>query len=100
MSLEAKGTMPFQQTMMAVKIAAQSGQSAGQVYPNSENIRPPLEKEKIRVVEPSTRADVKMDPMEQVKRFYEKQNENLTYAQKYYLREELAAKESLVDITV
>ena len=96
MSLEVKGTLPFQQTIMA----AQSGQSAGQVYPNSENIHPPLKKEKIRVVEPSTRADVKRDPMKQVKRFYEKQNEDLTDAQKYYLREELAAKESLVDISV
>ena len=96
MSLEVKGTLPFQQTIMA----AQSGQSAGQVYPNSENIHPPLKKEKIRVVEPSTRSDVEMDPMAQVKRFYEKQHEELTYAQKYYLREELAAKESLVDISV
>lgn len=96
MSLEVKGTLPFQQTIMA----AQSGQSAGQVYPNSENIHPPLKKEKIRVVEPSTRTDVEMDPMEQVERFYKMQHEELTYAQKYYLREELAAKESLVDISV
>ena len=96
MSLEVKGTLPFQQTIMA----AHSGQSAGQVYPNSENIHPPLKKEKIRVVEPSTRTDVEMDPMEQVERFYKMQHEELTHAQKYYLREELAAKESLVDISV
>jgi len=31
------------------------------VYPNSENITPPVDKEKLRVVEPSTRASVNMD---------------------------------------
>ena len=31
------------------------------VYPNSENILPPLEKERIRVVEAATRADIELN---------------------------------------
>lgn len=89
--IQASSTIP---TMTIA--AAQSGQHS-QTYPNSEHVHPPLEKEKIRVVEPSTRTDVNM---ESVKRFYEMQEDHLSYAQKYYLREELAAKESLVDISV
>lgn len=31
------------------------------VYPNSEHIKPPIEKERLRVVEASTRTDLKLD---------------------------------------
>ena len=30
------------------------------VYPNSEHIKPPMEKERIRVVEAATRSDLKL----------------------------------------
>lgn len=39
------------------------------IYPNSENIPPPVKKEKLRVVEPSTRADVNM---QSIRDFHEK----------------------------
>ncbi len=31
------------------------------VYPNSEHIRPPMEKERLRVVEAATRIEIKLD---------------------------------------
>ena len=40
------------------------------IYPNSENIAPPVQKNKKRVVEAATRADVNMDI---IKEFYNKQ---------------------------
>ena len=40
------------------------------VYPNSENVAPPTRKEKKRVVEAATRAEVNMDI---IKEFYNKQ---------------------------
>lgn len=36
------------------------------VYPNSEHIKPPMEKERIRVVEASTRTDLKLDQTRRV----------------------------------
>jgi hypothetical protein len=36
------------------------------VYPNSENIKPPQEKERIRVVEAATRTDLKLDQTRRV----------------------------------
>jgi len=36
------------------------------VYPNSEHIKPPIEKERIRVVEAATRADLKLDQTRRV----------------------------------
>ena len=36
------------------------------VYPNSEHIKPPMEKERIRVVEAATRSDLKLDQTRQV----------------------------------
>ena len=36
------------------------------VYPNSEHIKPPMEKERIRVVEAATRADLKLDQTRRV----------------------------------
>lgn len=36
------------------------------VYPNSEHITPPMKKERIRVVEASTRTDLKLDQTRQV----------------------------------
>ncbi len=36
------------------------------VYPNSEYIRPPMEKERIRVVEAATRTDLKLDQTRRV----------------------------------
>ena len=36
------------------------------VYPNSEHIMPPMEKERIRVVEASTRTDLKLQQTRQV----------------------------------
>ena len=36
------------------------------VYPNSEHIKPPIEKERIRVVEAATRSDLKLDQTRQV----------------------------------
>ena len=45
------------------------------VYPNSENILPPLKKEKTRVVEPSTRTQVNLDML---KKWHEQQNKILS----------------------
>ncbi len=42
------------------------------VYPNSEHIKPPIEKERLRVVEASTRADLKLD---QTRRIEERMKE-------------------------
>ncbi len=42
------------------------------VYPNSEHIKPPLEKERIRVVEAATRSDLKL---EQTRRVEERMKE-------------------------
>ena len=36
------------------------------VYPNSEHIKPPMEKERIRVVEAATRTDLKLDQTRKV----------------------------------
>ena len=36
------------------------------VYPNSEHIKPPMEKERIRVVEAATRTDLKLDQTRRV----------------------------------
>ena len=36
------------------------------VYPNSENILPPLEKERIRVVEAATRADIELNRVKRI----------------------------------
>ena len=36
------------------------------VYPNSEHIKPPMEKERIRVVEAATRSDLKLDQTRRV----------------------------------
>jgi hypothetical protein len=36
------------------------------VYPNSEHIKPPIEKERIRVVEAATRTDLKLDQTRKV----------------------------------
>ena len=36
------------------------------VYPNSEHIKPPMEKERIRVVEAATRSDLKLEQTRQV----------------------------------
>jgi len=36
------------------------------VYPNSEHIKPPQEKERIRVVEAATRTDLKLDQTRRV----------------------------------
>lgn len=35
-------------------------------YPNSENILPPIEKERLRVVEAATRTDLKLDQIKQI----------------------------------
>jgi hypothetical protein len=70
------------------------------VYPNSENIQPPREKPKLRVVEPSTRASVNMDLLQQWHEILDRRN----YAEKAYLREEyalkIAGRTSTIDITV
>tara|TARA_R100000951_G_scaffold115672_1_gene124521 strand:- start:486 stop:767 length:282 start_codon:yes stop_codon:yes gene_type:complete len=42
------------------------------VYPNSEHIKPPMEKERIRVVEAATRTDLKLD---QTRRIEERMKE-------------------------
>lgn len=42
------------------------------VYPNSEHIKPPMEKERIRVVEAATRSDLKL---EQTRRIEERMKE-------------------------
>ena len=42
------------------------------VYPNSEHIKPPMEKERIRVVEAATRSDLKL---EQTRRVEERMKE-------------------------
>jgi translation elongation factor P/translation initiation factor 5A len=36
------------------------------VYPNSEHIKPPMEKERVRVVEAATRTDLKLDQARRV----------------------------------
>jgi len=36
------------------------------VYPNSEHIKPPMEKERIRVIEAATRTDLKLDQTRRV----------------------------------
>lgn len=53
------------------------------VYPNSEHIKPPLEKERIRVVEAATRSDLKL---EQTRRVEERMKEIQS------LREQAAAR--------
>ena len=45
------------------------------VYPNSENVTPPVKKAAVRVVEPSTRAAVRMSPTE----VYHKKKEQMDY---------------------
>jgi RPA family protein len=53
--------------MSEIKQAIQASQYGHpNVYPNSENIKPPMEKERIRVVEASTRSDLKLDQTRQV----------------------------------
>ena len=53
------------------------------VYPNSEHIKPPMEKERIRVVEAATRSDLKLD---QTRRVEDRMKEI------QYLREQAAAR--------
>ena len=55
------------------------------VYPNSENIRPPIKKERTRVVEPSTRSDVKMGALKEwhAKRSYWEKAVQDTRVQEY-----------------
>lgn len=36
------------------------------VYPNSENITPPMEKERIRIVEAATRTEIKLNQIKEV----------------------------------
>ena len=54
--------MPFE--MYQAIQAAQYGHP--NVYPNSEHIKPPMEKERIRVVEAATRSDLKLEQTRQV----------------------------------
>lgn len=44
------------------------------VYPNSENILPPLEKERIRVVEAATRADIELNRVKKIEERIEEIN--------------------------
>ena len=41
------------------------------VYPNSEHIKPPMEKERIRVVEQATRAEVKLAQTKAIEERYQ-----------------------------
>lgn len=53
--------------MTEIKQAIQASQYGHpNVYPNSEHIKPPMEKERIRVVEAATRSDLKLDQTRQV----------------------------------
>ncbi|MDB4345067.1 hypothetical protein OAA24_00405 [bacterium] len=44
------------------------------VYPNSENILPPLEKERVRVVEAATRADIELNRVKKIEERIEEIN--------------------------
>lgn len=62
MKTTASGGMPFEilQALHASKYGHPN------VYPNSENILPPIEKKRIRVVEAATRSDLKLDQTRRV----------------------------------
>lgn len=44
------------------------------VYPNSENILPPLEKKRVRVVEAATRADIELNRVKKIEERIEEIN--------------------------
>jgi len=53
--------------MTEIKQAIQASQYGHpNVYPNSEHIKPPMEKERIRVIEAATRADLKLNQTRKV----------------------------------
>lgn len=66
------------------------------VYPNSENILPPLEKERIRVVEAATRADIELN---RVKKIEERIEEINTLRQQAVLRYTPNGEEILPAVT-
>jgi hypothetical protein len=66
------------------------------VYPNSENILPPLEKERIRVVEAATRADIELN---RVKRIEERIEEINSLRQQAVLRYTPNGEEILPAVT-
>lgn len=66
------------------------------VYPNSENILPPLEKERIRVVEAATRADIELN---RVKRIEERIEEINSLRQRAVLRYTPNGEEVLPAVT-
>jgi len=66
------------------------------VYPNSENILPPLEKERIRVVEAATRADIELN---RVKRIEERIEEINSLRQQAVLRYTPNGEEVLPAVT-
>ena len=58
--------------MTEIKQALQASQYGHpNVYPNSEHIKPPMEKERIRVVEQATRAAVKLTETKAIEERYE-----------------------------
>lgn len=79
--------MPFDvyQTMQATMY---------RVHPNSEHISPPVDKKKMRVVEPSTRSSVNMDL---VKSFNEKQEKIQDLRIQKYLQTQ---QNKMIDIEV
>ena len=66
------------------------------VYPNSENILPPLEKERVRVVEAATRADIELN---RVKKIEERIEEINTLRQQAVLRYTPNGEEILPAVT-
>lgn len=92
--------MPFDvhQTMAATKY---DGNSAVNNFPNSEHVKPPLDKEKKRVVEASTRTQVSIDLLEKwlaKKETAQKEIENLQL-QQYFKKEEIV-QGALLDIEI
>ena len=70
------------------------------MYPNSEYIAPPLDKEKLRVVEPSTRASVKLDLMKKWHKLQEQRFlENLNVRLRAYINKEYE-QGSIIDISI
>lgn len=74
------------------------------VYPNSENISPPVKKERTRVIEPSTRADINMNALRdwhEKKTYWARMYQDLRlqeYLNQQYLLHDMNQKN--IDITV
>jgi hypothetical protein len=73
--LQGNSAQPMNEGDKSVQGNAKNAPFNPHTYPNSENVTPPVGKAAVRVVEPSTRAAVRMSPTE----LHHKKKEQMDY---------------------